>query len=235
MEDKKKLIGKALKKAGELLDDNPSEQVLLKEYEVCQSHVNSLGNQFWISISIFISVNAAILGGITYSLIAKNVTIPNNAQYNTQWLVLLIGLGMILISLLLRFWQRRITFQININNDRMHEIEPKLGMSRNQLIIDLDEYYEEKNRVSTNDLSKKLKEKYQYKQPWWWLGRRKNTLTVIPYSLLSFFDYLISQIPSRNKRFYAPPMGEPIMTLMFSLIIIMWIILIALSFTLFGH
>ena len=57
---------------------------------------------------------------------------------------------------------------------------------------------------------------------------------ILPYSLLSFLGYLISPIPSREKRAYAPPMGEPIMTMVFLLIMIMWIVFIALSFTIFN-
>ena len=37
------------------------EDVLLKEYEVCQQHINALGNQAWQASTIFLTVNVGIL------------------------------------------------------------------------------------------------------------------------------------------------------------------------------
>ena len=66
-------------------------EILLREYETCLSHNNSIGSQVWVSTTIFLSINVALLGGVAYSLITSG-SLPNG-----RWLVLALGLGIILI------------------------------------------------------------------------------------------------------------------------------------------
>ena len=109
------------------------EEILLTEYETCQSYVNSLGSQYWVSTSIFMSITTALLGWIFKNMIFSNVQIED-----TRWLITIISTAVIILLILLILWLRRINFLINVNNFRMRIIETQLHMSRNRLVNILD-------------------------------------------------------------------------------------------------
>ena len=44
----------------------PSEEVLLKEYEICQQSISLNATRYWTIVSIFIPVNTALLGWVVY-------------------------------------------------------------------------------------------------------------------------------------------------------------------------
>ncbi len=52
------------------------EEILLKEYEVCQQDINSRASRFWAIVGIFIPFNTALLGWII-NWITKNLSIVN--------------------------------------------------------------------------------------------------------------------------------------------------------------
>jgi hypothetical protein len=51
--------------------DKERREILLKEYEVCQQHNDSIGSQAWVATTIFLTINVTLLGGILYTIINK--------------------------------------------------------------------------------------------------------------------------------------------------------------------
>jgi len=101
--------------------------ILLKEYETCQSHTNSIGSQYWAIVGTFIGFTTAFLA----------VT----AALNRPWLTLGLGVAGILIVYVLWRMLRRIDSIVFSNNFRMREIEEMLDniMLKNRSIRWLDE------------------------------------------------------------------------------------------------
>ncbi len=113
------------------------DEILLKEYEMCQSYTNYLGTQYWVGLNIFITLNMALLGGVTYSIIQSDATLPES----TRWLILALGVVAIIFSLLMRGLYLRNWFITQLNFSRMREIEDDLGMEKNWRIHGLDLFY----------------------------------------------------------------------------------------------
>ncbi|MFC1929269.1 hypothetical protein ACFLW6_00130 [Chloroflexota bacterium] len=148
------------------------EEILLKEYEVCQSYVNSLGNQFWVSMSIVIPINITAFGWI----ITKTLKPANCISVD---LPILIILALIMTVVLWLFWLffKRIQFLISINNKRMHEIESEIKINGKTVIEKgwwikgLDSKYGNdadfhKLEDYQRDKIQKLSQKYQHAYPW---------------------------------------------------------------------
>ena len=116
------------------------DEILLKEYETCQSHNNALGNQSWISISILITVNLLLLGQVIYNLVLTSFPINGHAKLI---LITVLGLVMIFILLIFQRWDKRVDFQIRLNNERMRNIEEDLDFEiwKNWRVRGLDLYY----------------------------------------------------------------------------------------------
>jgi len=137
------------------------QEILLKEYEVCQQHNDSIGSQVWTSTSIFMSINVAVLGGVAYGIITKGIPL----EENTKWLVLALGLGIISIFTFWMRWLNRMQFLTSINYERMREIEDELGMWKNWMARGLDDW----DKLS-DDKKKKLTDlhtRYPRGIPWW--------------------------------------------------------------------
>jgi hypothetical protein len=49
------------------------EEILLKEYETCQSDKNSIGSLFWIIVGVFMAINTALLGALPYAILQSGV------------------------------------------------------------------------------------------------------------------------------------------------------------------
>jgi hypothetical protein len=137
-------------------NEEPSEESLLKEYEACQSHNNSLGNQAWISISIIITVNILLLGQVIYNIMLKSFPITG---YANLVLVTLLGLVMIFILIIFKLWDKRIDFLTWMNYDRMREIEMRLGMWKNWRVRGLDLKYNPKLQGKWRNLNPNIKSK----------------------------------------------------------------------------
>jgi len=114
------------------------EEILLKEYEVCQSHNNSLGSQAWVSISILVTVNVLLIGQVVVNIVLKSVPIVGCSKLV---LVILIALVMIMILWIFKRWDKRIDFMVLLNNERMRHIETTLGMWKNWRVYGLDLKY----------------------------------------------------------------------------------------------
>lgn len=102
------------------------EEVLLKEYETCQSHTNSIGSQYWSMVGTFI--------GFTTAFLAVSI------NFNKPWLTLGLGVAAVIIVCFLWRMLRRIDTIIFSNNFRMREIENELDnvMLKNRTILWLD-------------------------------------------------------------------------------------------------
>lgn len=117
-------------------------EILLSEYETCQSHNNAIGNQTWISISILITVNLLILWQVTYNLIFSGDELI--VKDESIWVLVIVGvIGIIMIYILILFkkWHKRIDFMVWINNERMRQIETILEMWKNWRVYGLDLKY----------------------------------------------------------------------------------------------
>jgi len=125
------------------------EEILLKEYEVCQQHINSIGTQVWQATAIFLSVNAAVLAYI----------------FQREWygqdvdrFLLALGISVIFI-LVLYIWRRWINRQLFIQISvytRMREIETELGMWKNWYAL-LPEELNSDEKVDKSTLPKNKK------------------------------------------------------------------------------
>jgi hypothetical protein len=224
--------------------------ILLKEYETCQSYINALGSQFWVSVTIFMSINIAVLGGIIYGIIQNNGVLPKN----TEFLVLIIGTGLILISWFLKAWQRRVSFLINFNNIRMRDIEDELAiennsvMCRNWVVAGLDEAYcGQLNKIRSARKDARIAEtknwlKIYRAEKQWPEKHTKRRLKQIGEQVWLIFwlpiENIVKTICSIRKpiifRNYIPPYGDLVISLIFCLIIAIWGAIIGLSFTLFN-
>jgi len=179
------------------------------------------------------SINAAVLGGIAYVIIGNEGQLPRNTQY----LILLIGVVMILILSSFQFWQRRVRYQVDISNDRMNQIETELGVWRNRILRNFDEEFEKKSRNSYKGAT--------YKSPKWWPLKKHFDnifLAFIDYVFTFFFEFwretfypIYRHYVNRERTGrYMPPVGAPAMALAYFLIFLAWLGVILMSFFLFN-
>ena len=72
------------------------QQVLLKEYEICQQDNSSIGNQIWLSASVLMSANVALLAWFAYVII-KELPFQENTECLVLGLVTLVGMAIIAV------------------------------------------------------------------------------------------------------------------------------------------
>jgi len=116
------------------------QEVLLKEYEICQQDNNSIGSQIWLSASVLMSANVALLAWFAYVII-KELPLPENTEGLVtvpEWLVTVLGIAIIAIFWSWNRWLNRMRFLKFINYERMREIESALGMRKNWRAYGLD-------------------------------------------------------------------------------------------------
>ncbi len=151
------------------------QEILLKEYEACQTHNNSIGSQVWVSTTIFLSINITLLGWLLHSIITKdafgmsivtsmtdlgNIIEPN--ILGTKIATTAIGIGIICI---LRFWKRwlkRMRFQTTVNFDRMGTIERKLRICRHTISRRLDKTFKHEEHCTPEQ-----KRRFEGKRKFW--------------------------------------------------------------------
>ncbi len=95
------------------------EEIMLKEYELCQSDSNSYGNQSWISFSIIMSVNLVLIAQVVPLVFNSS----RDSGYGRLIVVVALSAAMIFILRLFKQWDKRAMFRIRLNNVRMREIE----------------------------------------------------------------------------------------------------------------
>ena len=126
-EIRKNNIAEVLGLLSKFLKDEPSDEALLKEYEVCQQAINANASRYWTIVGIFIPISTAVLAWVFYTITSYRLFFNSNAE----WLVLVLGVVIIVILVLLWFWLKRVNLFISISYFRMREIERKLGMLKN--------------------------------------------------------------------------------------------------------
>lgn len=179
--------------------EEPSNETLLKEYEVCQSHINSLGYQYWIGVGVFMAVNTALLGAFLYGIVQSNIDfrffIIQIYKYLAPSLItIILGIGMIIILRSLIMWLKRINSNVQTFYVRMREIETILGMWRGWIVYGLDNW----DNLPKSESNYLLK----YHPQKWWEDLRK-------------------------KGFYEPPRGFQMVKVIFTTLIVIWMIISA--------
>jgi len=150
------------------------QHVLLREYETCQSKINSIASQYWTIFSIFLPINTGLLVWLMSSIISRNSI--SQSGTNARLLVIVLGLGMILIIGFLWRYFNRVNFIISISYYRMLHIEVELGMWSNRLIDIIDNWQStsEEKRSKFADLRNK------YPREQWWKFWRSSQGHVSP-------------------------------------------------------
>ncbi len=126
-------------------------EILLKEYEICQYYIDSIGSQVWSSTTIFLTVNVLLLTGIIYGTLTSEIlslvfTSKDVACVPLPIILVLGGIIVVgggIIAILCRWipWLRRMRFLTGMNYERMNAIERALGMERHLLVRRFDEKY----------------------------------------------------------------------------------------------
>lgn len=125
------------------------DEIHLREYESCQSHINALATEYWIGVGVFMGINAVLLGGLLYSVLQRiniQVLFKDTLSGNEFIQVIAVGglifflsLAMIFILKCLSGWLGRVNSSIRATYERMREIETYLEMWRGWLIHGLDQ------------------------------------------------------------------------------------------------
>ena len=149
--DAQNIIAKSLKIIGQLVEDIPSEQALLAEYQACQAHNNALSTEFWAVTGIMTSISAALLGGSLYTVISNS----NSITISTEAIIPILGLGMVVILGAVVIWLKRIQIIERVHHHRMREIEESLPMEKNWLVHGLDLI----NNKKTEEIPNRMKQK----------------------------------------------------------------------------
>jgi hypothetical protein len=178
----KKIIGKALKKAGEMLDDEPSEQALAAEYQSCQQDNNAASSNYWTTTGIFITLSSVLLGILVAAIITtseyfdtleSNTTITLSTQnYVSLIFASIMGIFVILIFSYLRLRLRRVRFLQQLNFERMREIENKLGLRKSWRVHGIDHWNTGKMEFDETITPKNKNMLLEYKPQEWWNKKR---------------------------------------------------------------
>jgi hypothetical protein len=165
-EDTKNLIGKGLKLAGQFLEDKPSEQALLTEYQVCQQDQNANVQSYWTLSGIFIAFTSVLLGGLIYGVLSnkdllKYIIQPGLSSDKRELLMLgmitvVLGAAVLVILWILRGWLKRVNLASHLHYKRMREIELKLGLRKSFLIEGLDNWKNLKKQMNSEEGGKNL-------------------------------------------------------------------------------
>jgi hypothetical protein len=124
------------------------EEILLKEYETCQSDVNSIGSLFWIVVGVFMTINTALLGALPYGILQSGGLRTIFKDYATRsellqllalgLLIVVLGGGMIAVLVFLKRYHKRTRHIVRFAHERMMHIEEELGMWRGWIFYGLD-------------------------------------------------------------------------------------------------
>jgi len=194
------------------------ENVLLKEYEVCQQQNNSIGSQYWVIFGIFMSVSTVLLGWLAYSIVSERIP-------NAGWPVFILGVCVILIFALLKRYFDRVNFIIDFNYDRMREIELDLDISKNWRFHIIDRVNRLKSTNSFDEVWGQLKQELSAKD-FEKLERSKQRLEKMceRYPRRPWWTYWT------GARGYKGTTGVPSITGIFYIIILLWMSFIILAF-----
>ena len=135
----------------------------------------------------------------------------------------------------------------------MRELERRLGMERNRIIYGLDMYYRDVpeknegfNKLDTSTQVLTTKARINLTEPFWWplkesfWQKSKQLIRALIWSLFTsvldmksdFIDPVFNKSPIPNTE-YKPPIGNIVIALIHFGLLVIWITVIALSFSIF--
>ena len=137
-------------------------QAWLTEYQVCQQHNDAIGSQAWVSTTIFLTINVALLGGLVYALMRD----LGSSSLELRLIILIsfiaLSVGIILILKKWVNWLKRMRFTASINYERMGQIERFLGMRKHTMCYELDEEYRQLKTSAARKEFDKRNEPFKY-------------------------------------------------------------------------
>jgi hypothetical protein len=151
---------------------------LRTEYQVCQQSADANGSSFWTLSGIFIAFSSVLLSGVIFGLLSNNSLLDEYVKTSTfsasasiftaRILTIILGIGMIIIYLALRRWQKRVRFLAKIKYERMNQLELELNMQQGMLVQGIDDWdmlpKEQQERLTTLNLKKWCDEKRKSKE-----------------------------------------------------------------------
>jgi hypothetical protein len=145
--------------------------ILLKEYEICQQRNDSIGSQTWTSTTIFMTANVTLLVGLVYGILTSETLARAIAQKDVATTIpqitaaiggiLVVGGGIIVILCRWISWLKRMRFLTGLNYQRMTAIEKALGMRRQWLVRYFDKRYDSEVAVKANKPDR-ISKRYKY-------------------------------------------------------------------------
>ncbi len=149
------------------------QEILLKEYELCQQDIIDTSSRYWTVVNIFMAVSTAILGAIAATIISGNfIKYAFQRDTSPQILVagsviIVLGGGMISVLKCLKDWLRRVNCLATIHYERMREIETQLGMWKNWRVHGIDNWNNSK-KITPEDKVRLT----EYQPEGWWKKRQ---------------------------------------------------------------
>jgi hypothetical protein len=119
--------------------------ILLKEYEVCEQDISSTSINYWTLAGIFIGISSALLGGLLYGILTNIqviTTISTSDALTLRIIISVLSGAIITILVFLYFWLKRVNYLADRNYERMREIELELGMWKSWRIHSIDRWNE---------------------------------------------------------------------------------------------
>ena len=124
------------------------EEILLKEYETCQSDIDSITSHYWTIVGVFIAITSALLGALPFGMLQSgslNAIFKEDATrvellqlLMLTLFVIMLGLGMIAVIVFLKRYHKRTGHIVSVAHERMLEIEDILNMRRGWIYYGLD-------------------------------------------------------------------------------------------------
>ena len=163
------------------------EEILLKEYEACQSEINSIGSMYWIIVGVFMAINTALLGALPYAILQSGGLSTIFKDYATRsellelltlgLVIVVLGVGMITVLVFLKSYHKRTRHTVWVSHERMLHIEEELGMWLGWIFYGLDRMHKKDKRKEDYDFSKKINKKTRdrfltYRPLEWWQSMR---------------------------------------------------------------
>ena len=226
-EDKIRFVGKALKKAGELLEHEPSEQALLTEYQVCEQDNEANSQSYWTLAAIFIGLSTALLGGLLYAVITNdtllNLLINMNETVTIRIvsiIALILGISMIIILQKLRGWLSRIQFNQRINQERMREIELELGMKMEWRKLAVNKW---------NEISRCKRNKIDNPRKRWSILRKKLKDEINPKyhtQLKELKEHLLYLVSNKSNRYYETRSSKKHFPWIIQTLMFLWVLIV---------
>ncbi len=145
------------------------QEILLKEYELCQQDIIDTSSRYWTIVNIFMAASTVVLGAIVAGVISGNFISKTYERTATlqifvaSLVVIVLGAGIIAVLVSLMSWLRRVGCLAAIAYGRMREIELELGMWKNWRVHGIDNW-NASCQISAGDRARLI----QYHSAEWW-------------------------------------------------------------------